>query len=121
MGGNFGVATTFEYAVHPGSRLRAFGPPAADVIGPMPYPALQGMFDASAPKGEAELLEVRISARADGHGYRCARGEGRRDAIPAVRDSRASSARSSKPRCSWHDRVRPPRQPVRAAPGGHVA
>ncbi len=31
--------------------LRAFGPPAADLIGPMPYPALQSMLDESAPKG----------------------------------------------------------------------
>ena len=31
--------------------LRDFGPPAADVIGPIPYVALQSMFDASAPRG----------------------------------------------------------------------
>ena len=31
--------------------LRAFGPPVVDVIGPMPYTALQGMFDAGAPAG----------------------------------------------------------------------
>jgi FAD/FMN-containing dehydrogenase len=31
--------------------LRAFGPPAADVIGPIPYPALQSMLDESAPSG----------------------------------------------------------------------
>jgi FAD/FMN-containing dehydrogenase len=31
--------------------LRTFGPPAADVIGPLPYPALQSMLDESAPKG----------------------------------------------------------------------
>ncbi len=31
--------------------LRRFGPPRADVIGPLPYPALQQMFDASAPAG----------------------------------------------------------------------
>jgi FAD/FMN-containing dehydrogenase len=34
--------------VHP---LRTFGPPAADLIGPMPYPALQSMLDESAPGG----------------------------------------------------------------------
>jgi FAD/FMN-containing dehydrogenase len=37
-----------ERALQP---LRAFGPPAADVIGPMPYPALQAMLDESAPSG----------------------------------------------------------------------
>jgi FAD/FMN-containing dehydrogenase len=31
--------------------LRDFAPPAADVIGPIPYTALQAMFDASAPRG----------------------------------------------------------------------
>jgi FAD/FMN-containing dehydrogenase len=31
--------------------LRDFAPPAVDVIGPMPYGALQGMFDPGAPKG----------------------------------------------------------------------
>jgi hypothetical protein len=31
--------------------LRDFGPPAADVIGPMPYPVLQSLLDESAPKG----------------------------------------------------------------------
>lgn len=31
--------------------LRRFGPPTADVIGPMPYPVLQSMLDESAPSG----------------------------------------------------------------------
>lgn len=31
--------------------LRNFGPPAADVLGPLPYTALQGMFDEGAPAG----------------------------------------------------------------------
>lgn len=31
--------------------LRAFGPPVADLIGPMPYPVLQSMFDETAPYG----------------------------------------------------------------------
>ena len=31
--------------------LRDFAAPAVDVVGPMPYLALQGMFDAGAPKG----------------------------------------------------------------------
>lgn len=33
------------------SALRAFAPPTADVVGPIPYTALQGMFDATAPHG----------------------------------------------------------------------
>jgi hypothetical protein len=31
--------------------LRGFGPPAVDVLGPLPYTALQSMFDAGAPAG----------------------------------------------------------------------
>jgi len=31
--------------------LRQFGPPAADVLGPIPYTALQSMFDEGAPPG----------------------------------------------------------------------
>jgi FAD/FMN-containing dehydrogenase len=31
--------------------LRDFGPPAIDLLGPQPYVALQGMFDAAAPPG----------------------------------------------------------------------
>ncbi len=31
--------------------LREFAPPAVDLVGPIPYTALQGMFDASAPAG----------------------------------------------------------------------
>jgi hypothetical protein len=37
-----------EAAIKP---LRDFAPPAIDVVGPIPYIALQGMFDASAPHG----------------------------------------------------------------------
>jgi FAD/FMN-containing dehydrogenase len=31
--------------------IRAFGPPALDFVGPIPHPALQGMFDALYPAG----------------------------------------------------------------------
>jgi len=31
--------------------IKSFGPPAVDLIGPMPYPALQSMLDAGAPSG----------------------------------------------------------------------
>jgi FAD/FMN-containing dehydrogenase len=31
--------------------LREFGPPAVDVIGPMPYAGIQGMFDGGTPRG----------------------------------------------------------------------
>lgn len=43
-----GDAASGEHALR---SVRAFGPPAADVIGPMPYPALQAMLDETAPYG----------------------------------------------------------------------
>jgi FAD/FMN-containing dehydrogenase len=43
-----GSADEGEHVVKP---LRSFAPPAIDLVGPIPYLALQGMFDATAPKG----------------------------------------------------------------------
>ena len=43
-----GATPEGERAVKP---LRDFAPPAIDLVGPIPYTALQGMFDASVPKG----------------------------------------------------------------------
>ncbi len=43
-----GESKDAERVVQP---LRTFGPPAADLLGPIPYTALQAMFDASAPYG----------------------------------------------------------------------
>jgi FAD/FMN-containing dehydrogenase len=46
-------------------RLRAFGPPAVDLIGPMPYTVVQQMFDAGQPAGmqvyvkSAHLVDLR--------------------------------------------------------------
>ena len=49
------VAVCYTGAVAEGERavtpLRDFAPPAVDLIGPMPYTALQRMFDESAPRG----------------------------------------------------------------------
>jgi FAD/FMN-containing dehydrogenase len=49
------VAVCYAGAVDEGERiaqpLLSFGPPAVAHVGPVPYPVLQGMFDASAPHG----------------------------------------------------------------------
>lgn len=42
----------FEAAEECVRPLRAFGPPAADLVGPMPYTELQTMFDAVFPAGQ---------------------------------------------------------------------
>lgn len=44
-------AGALEDGLHALAPLREFGPPMADVIGPMPYTALQGMLDAAATAG----------------------------------------------------------------------
>lgn len=55
--GTLGIAIAVCYAgeVETGQKviqpLRTFGPPLAELLGPMPYTALQSMFDASAPVG----------------------------------------------------------------------
>ena len=49
------VGVNYAGAIEDGERvlapLRAFGAPAADMVGPMPYVALQSMIDAAAPHG----------------------------------------------------------------------
>ena len=46
--GHSGAASEGERLVRP---IKEFGPPAMDMIGPMPYKALQTMFDATSPPG----------------------------------------------------------------------
>jgi hypothetical protein len=46
--------------------LRACAPPVADVIGPIPYVALQGMFDGSAPRGTQAYWKTEYLADLDG-------------------------------------------------------
>ena len=38
--------------------MRSFGPPLFDIIGPMPYLALQGMFDPALPPGTTTYLKA---------------------------------------------------------------
>lgn len=49
------IAACYAGDIEEGERviqpLRAFGPPAVDLLHPLPYPMLQGMFDESAPAG----------------------------------------------------------------------
>ena len=46
--------------------LRAFGPPAIDLLGPIPYLALQKMFDESAPRGIRTYWKTAYFDRLDG-------------------------------------------------------
>jgi FAD/FMN-containing dehydrogenase len=48
VGGHSGSLKDGEAALRP---LKAFGPPVMDVIGPIPYAALNGMLDPAFPKG----------------------------------------------------------------------
>ena len=52
--------------------LRQFGPPLVDFVGPVPYPALQSMFDALVPAGlqnywKADFVEKLSDPVIDGH------------------------------------------------------
>ena len=50
-----------EEAMRP---LREFGPPAVDMVQPMPYVAVQQLLDAGQPEGVAELLDGGLPGRA---------------------------------------------------------
>ena len=54
-----GAADAGEKLVKP---LREFAPAAIDLLGPLPYLALQGMFDPSAPKGIHAYWRISICA-----------------------------------------------------------
>jgi FAD binding domain/Berberine and berberine like len=51
------AGTDVEKAQQAIKELRAFSPPLFDVIGPMPYLALQGMFDPALPHGTKAYLK----------------------------------------------------------------
>jgi FAD/FMN-containing dehydrogenase len=50
-GGNFGIATTFEYRLHPVVPLRQAATPIADNFRPLPYLALQSLTDGGSQHG----------------------------------------------------------------------
>jgi FAD/FMN-containing dehydrogenase len=53
--GAIGIAACYAGPIEEGERvvqpLRQFGPPVVDLLGPLPYTALQSMLDATAPPG----------------------------------------------------------------------
>ena len=50
--------------------LRAFGPPVADTIQPMPFPAMQQIARRRLPGRHPQLLELELRARPDRRGHR---------------------------------------------------
>jgi hypothetical protein len=66
-----GASAEGERAFKP---FRTFGPPMTDLVGPMPYVAMQCLFDEGWPPGAPALLEVEFSAH----------GERRRIEMPAT-------------------------------------
>jgi hypothetical protein len=57
--GHCGPLADGEKAVQ---KIKAFGPPILDVIGPMPYSALNGMMDAAFPKGALNYWKAQFLA-----------------------------------------------------------
>ncbi len=61
-GGHCGSPESGEAAFRP---LKAFGPPVLDMMGPIPYTALNGMIDPAFPEGRAQLLEGAVPDRTE--------------------------------------------------------
>jgi hypothetical protein len=51
------VGTDLEIAERAVREMRSFGPPLFDIIGPMPYLAVQGMFDPALPHGTKTYMK----------------------------------------------------------------
>ena len=85
--------------------LRAFGPPAMDLVQPMPYPVVNTMLDDGVPKGSAQLLEVGVLHRAE---RRRGADDGRRVRGGAVDHERRWWSSTSTARCAGSTRRRRP-------------
>ena len=81
--------------------LRAFGPPALDLVEPMPYPVVNTMLDDGFPRGALELLEVGVLHRAE---RRRGADDGRRVRGGAVDHERAWWSSTSTARCAGSTR-----------------
>ena len=91
--------------------LRAGCPPALDLVGPMPYVALQSMLDETAPHGWRfyDTLHYLPEVERRVHRRRCSPAS-RRAPTPQAHVMTALDGRRDRPRRARRDGVRPPRR-----------
>ena len=100
--------------------FRDLAPVVAEMVGPMPYPALNSAFDALFPKGIRGLLEGQLRDRADRRGHRRPRrarpqgARGQRHHAPLPHQRRLPSRRRRR------DRLRLPRRQLRHGDPGRL-
>ena len=91
--------------------LRAFRKPAFELIGPMPHPAVQSMFDPLYPEGAPAVLAGRLLLRIERPGGQCVRRARLAPAHAALHYSPLSHRRRRAPRRQRGHRLQlPPRQ-----------
>ena len=93
----------------------------AEMVGPMPYPALNSAFDALVPPGLAALLEGQLRHRAHRRRDRRAPGARAEGAGGELDDAHLPDQRRLPPRGAGRDRVRLPRRDLRDRDRRHVA
>ena len=96
--------------------LREFGPPAVDLVQPMPYVAVQQLIDQGNPPGDAQLLERRLPGRAPRRGDRRVRLARPACAVADDPGHRGRRGRGAGPRRRGRHGVRPAAGAVQPAP-----
>ena len=86
--------------------LREFGPPAIDLVEPMPYVAVQQLIEPAEPARDAQLLDRRLLRRAPRRGDRRARRARHAAGVAADADHLRARRRRDRARRRGRDRVR---------------
>ena len=93
--------------------LREFGPPLADLIGPMPYMALQTMLDAVVSARASVLLEGASDGTNQRRRHRCDRRVLRRRPVAVHRAGLSAARQRCEPRWPGRDGLQPQGRAVR--------
>ncbi len=86
--------------------FREFGPPALDLVEPMPYMALQALIEPAEPARDAQLLDGRLLRHAPRRGRRRARRGCDQSGVAAHPDPRCPRRRGDLPRAGRRHGVR---------------
>jgi hypothetical protein len=102
-----GASAEGEKAFKP---FRTFGPPMTDLVEPVPYVAMQCLFDEGWPPGAPALLEVEFSAHGERRRHRNAGNRRRRRALAHDLNCPPADARRLQPGWSHRNGVCPSRR-----------